>query len=564
MPFSDPSYVKYGTTMTQFKKTSMRFFFSIASGLLVAACFPGIHTEFLSLFLPVALVPFFICLFSVFNEKNTIKKLFFYSWIFGFSLQLPAFFWICQPIIFFSSVKSIVAYPLTVLICALTALYFPLLFSPFFWHAHRYRSAEKIPLFSFALILTFLEIVIPCFFNWSFGSLMYSQLYPSQLSSLFGFHTGSLFIFWTGLSFAHGIFFFKKNPFLKTVLMQSLVWISICAFGFFRVWQFDHLENKSDTRIAYVQPNFTFNSIASLPLPAKDSQHQSLERLLEMSHQAVQKALDHDGRNPDLMVWPESAAPDLFLLDAKQISLVSQWSEQHHMPVLVQALQWKQEDLLHMSIDDAPVWSASVIVNEHGLQPESFQKWVPMPFGEMFPLETTFPILGKWYRSLFKNPSKLEVGTSYDALAYGQNLSAAPLICFDAIDQRLPYLQSKKGNASIFVNQANFVWMVDSNAGTEFSMLDRARSIENARSSVMVSNTGPTTAFDPVGRIILPAEPLLTQATGYVDLPLSKEQTFFSKFYWTPLFIAGLLALVFYAALSFRDLTIKGDRFFKK
>lgn len=174
-----------------------------------------------------------------------------------------------------------------------------------------------------------------------------------------------------------------------------------------------------------------------------------------------------------------------------------------------------------------------------------------MPFGEMFPMEKTFPILGKWYRSLFKNPSKLEVGTSYQSLPYNEKDFVAPLICFDSIEQKLPYLQAKKGHASIFVNQANFVWMVDSNAGTEFSMLDRARSIENARSSILVSNTGPTVAFDPLGRIILPPSQLLVQKTGFIDLPIYEGKTLFSYVYYFPLLISGILVFGYYAAMFF-------------
>lgn len=465
---------------------------------------------------------------------------------------MPAFFWISQPIIFFSTVPAYIAYPLYVLICALTGLYFPLLLSPILFHLYRKKSIAEIPLIPFALMITLLEISIPCFFNWTLGSLMYSQLYPSQLSSLFGFNTGTLFIVFTNLAVAKGIVTFEKKSFFQTVAIHICLWSSILLFGAYRVHHLDSiLKEARTTRIAYVQPNFTFNSIASLPLPSKDSQVQSLSRLLEMSQEAIEKSLAKDNRKPDLLVWPESAAPDLFLLSPNQMNIVKNFSAKFQIPILVQTLQWNQNDLIQMGLENAPLWSSSMIVNENGVQKDVFQKWVPMPFGEMFPMEKTFPILGKWYRSLFKNPSKLEVGTSYQSLPYNEKDFVAPLICFDSIEQKLPYLQAKKGHASIFVNQANFVWMVDSNAGTEFSMLDRARSIENARSSILVSNTGPTVAFDPLGRIILPPSQLLVQKTGFIDLPIYEGKTLFSYVYYFPLLILGILVFGYYAAMFF-------------
>lgn len=540
--------------MSLFKNSSTRIIFCVFSGLLVAACFPGAHTEFLSVLLPIALIPIFFVIFSISNERKKITKSIFYLWLFGLSIQLPAFFWITQPILFFSTLANYIAYPLYVLICALTSLYFPILFSPIIWHIHRNKPISKISPLLFSFILTFFEISIPCFFNWTFGSLMYSQVYVSQLSSLFGFNTASVFIFFTSLSIAKSLFLFEKKYFLKVASLNVFIWISIISFGAYRIHSFDDiLKNSKTTRIAFVQPNFTFNSIASLPLPSKDSQIQSLDRLLEMSSEAIDKSVLKDGKKPDLLVWPESGAPDIFLLSKEQIDKVTNFSKQTHVPVLVQALQWKLEDITQLGIYNSPLWSSSVIVNENGLQKDYFQKWVPMPFGEMFPMERTFPILGKWYRSIFSNPSKLEVGTSYQSLPYNKTDFVAPLICFDSIEQKLPYLQSKKGNASIFVNQANFVWMVDSNAGSEFSMLDRARSIENARSSIMVSNTGPTVAFDPLGRIILPPSAQLTQATGFIDLPIYTGKTLFSYVYYFPLLILGILAFGYYAALSFRE-----------
>nr|BFD31620.1 hypothetical protein GTC16762_12380 [Pigmentibacter ruber] len=369
------------------------------------------------------------------------------------------------------------------------------------------------------------------------------------MANIFGFNVVSFFILFTNLSLAIGLsnILKNKNLLISAILINSALWGVIYSYGFYRIYDAEHAEGKTKTsRIAFVQPNFTFNSIASLPLPAIDAQKQNITRLLEMSEEAIQKSLQADGKKPDLLVWPESATQSFYLLDQREINLTKQFTAKNQVPILVQATKWDVEKIKIMGIEKAPVWSASFLIRPDGSKSKDFEKWVPMPFGESFPFEDYFPSLGEQYRKIFENASKLEIGTNFDGLAYNENDFVAPLICFDSINQQLPRLQASKGKASLFVNQANFVWMVDSNAGLEFSILNKFRSIENSRSLVMVSNTGPTLAFDQFGREIMKPTKLLTQATGYVDVPLSKEVTVFSLLDNWPLIILGIISTIWF------------------
>jgi len=533
---------------------SLKLFALFISGFLVSMGFPS--TTFLNqglgIVLPFALIP----LFYILNKKNLLTACG-YLWFFGFVVQLFAFFWISQPIIYFSNLTPALAYPLYIFISALTALYFPFLFSPLLfekWYLKRHPN-KKIPIAILALAMVLLEILLPRFFNWSFGSLMSSELYINQLASIFGFNGISFLIFFTNLSLARMINSTPRSftPFRMTVFTlgtNALLWGAVLIFGFFRVEYMQKLlVNLPTTRVAYVQPNFTFNSYASLPLPTKNSQNQSLDTLFNMSMQAIQKSLAKDGKYPDLLVWPESAAPNLFLFTPKDVLVTKNFVAKIKVPLLIQTIKWDLADLKKMGFEHAPLWSISFVIYPDGRKGPDFEKWVPMPFGESVPLEGTFPILGKIYRQIFQNASKVEIGKSYDALAYTQNNFVAPLICFDSIFPTLPRLEALKGKASIFVNQGNFVWMVKSNAGFEFSIVDQFRAIENARSLLFVTNTGPTMAFDPLGRIILKPTELLTQSFGFIDLPVYQGTTFYSRFSTWPILILGFISILLWFLL---------------
>lgn len=555
--------------MVTIKSRILKYISVILSGFLVALGFPGFQfpTLGIGLLLPFALIPLFLAVDTLpkmhtvtsqlkehyisFTPFQRALQAFLLFWLFGFVVQLSAFYWITQPIIYFSSFKPTTAYPLYIAISACTALYFPFIFSPIIfktWYITK-QPNKKFPLIAIAMMIVMLEMLAPRFFNWTFGSLMHSEVYINQLANIFGFNVISFFILLTNLSFAYAITQFKKNKgqLFLSLLLNSVSWTIIFGYGYYRLYEADNnSEPVKTTRVAFIQPNFTFNSIASAPLPAKDAQKQDLSRLLAMSEEAITKALRADGRKPDLLIWPESATQSFYLLDEQELNLTKQFTAQQQVPILIQATKWDVEKIKQLGIERAPVWSAAFLIRPDGSKSKDFEKWVPMPFGESFPFETIFPSLGEQYRKVFQNASKLEVGKSYDGLAYTETEFVAPLICFDSIKQELPRLQAKKGNASIFVNQANFVWMVDSNAGLEFSILNKFRSIENARGLVMVSNTGPTMAFDQYGREILKPTKLLTQATGFVDVPLSKEVTVFSLLGNWPLIILGLISTIWF------------------
>ena len=530
---------------------------ALVSGAFYTFQYPSIN---FGAFIPFALFPLFLATEKItlshahLHAKTVIQKSFLCLWFFGFLLQLMSFFWITKPLIYFGSVPEHFAILLFILMSILSATYFPLLFSPFIFALYfkNLFPQKRIFLFPLALCITFLEIYIPRFFDWSFGGLLSSHAYFSQLESLFGFNTGSLFIFYMSLLTSSLFLKSQKRKKIIPYAIAIVILSSVFYFGKYRIEKGEsELKNAPNFRVGFIQPNFTFASQANLPLPAKDSQNFSFQTMIDMSTKLIEKSKNYDGRKINLLVWPESTAPFRFFHNEAEINQVKTLAQNSGSSFLIESIQIDPVPALKMS--EQNVWSSSAVINQDGLWPEYFQKWIPMPFGEEFPLERIWPASGEWFRDIFQNSSKIERGTSFQSLPVGENIFVTPLICFDTISQKLSYLSTKYGNASFFVNQANFVWMVDSNAGLELALLDKMRAIENGRSLVVASNTGPSMAFDPFGKVILAPTKLLTQNINFVDIPLYKEKTLFQSVSHWPLDILGLLSFCYLIILRIKN-----------
>jgi len=525
-------------------KTHIKILAAILSGLLLSLGFPGY--SFPNLALPYIVALAFIPLFLVLFGKKTAHPLrdnILLVWVFGFTFQVTSFFWISQPIIYFSGFSELTGYLLFLSITLLTSIYFVFLLSPiliYLWLEKR-QKLRFLHFFIFSILVTVLEIIIPRFFEWSIGQLS-NSIYFWQLSSIFGFNTGTFFILFTNLTLAYGILHYRQKPFfIKTILINAGVWTSILLFGFLRINTLTpEIEKSQKIRVAFIQPNFTFQELASKRIHAKNAHEISLDTVLKMSTEVVDRSIAYDHKRPDLLIWPESVAPDRIFTNKTLQDIVSNHSKELGVPILLQDVIQTQKNPTDKTWS---IWSASKIISSQGLGKETYEKWVPIPFGEAVPFEGTFPKLGKLYRNLIQNSSKVEIGHSFKSLSVLNKFDVAPLICFDSINQRLPYLQAKYGNADLFVNQANFMWMVNSNAGLEFSYLDKARAIENSRSMIMVANTGPTIAFDPLGRIIWGPSDVMSSDSNFFDIPLYDGKTIFSFLYNWPLIFLAIWSL---------------------
>jgi apolipoprotein N-acyltransferase len=557
------------------------FLAPLASALMVAMCFPGGRFPWLSAgwLMPVALVPLFGALESLptstpstsrvrsareprITPFGRARKAALIVWFFGTILNSIAFFWTTEPAILFGGIPKVPAYAGFALYCALAAAFYPIVFFPFLWNAGRLAKKQARPfgLVWMALASTALEHWTPRFFFWTFGSLTHHSDALNQWASVGGFSFLSFFIFFGAAWLARSALSQPRSPGRVGVALAGVAGLWTALYGLGR-WRIDVLDAElavaPRTKVAWVQPNFTFAELSSNPSRTADDREQSLDDLMAVTGEAVKNAESRGLAPLDLIVWPESVAPSDFVWSKPQIERAQAFTAEHKTSILAQAIEFDEAEVKEKGLRGATTYSISFLVRPDGSQSSRFRKWVPIPFGESVPLENQFPWLGELLRAHVGNTSKVGIGTSYEALAYTPEFRVAPLICFDAILPRLPRLQAKEGGASLFVNQANFVWMGRSNAGSEFRELARYRAIENGRSMILAANTGPSVAFDPLGRAVTKTTPLLKRSVDMASLPVVTWRTPYSYVGDIPLALLGALSgvmLVIHAGRKERPL----------
>jgi apolipoprotein N-acyltransferase len=537
---------------------------AIISGLLTSAGFPknfSLHSP-TAWIIPFCLVPLLIAIEKLPTtyqsparaHSTTLRQVtpftrgleaFFLIWITGTVLVSIAFQWVTVPAVLFGELSQPVTNALFAVYCILAGLYLPLLFLPVIWNASRCakRGSTPFPLWSLVFAVTLLELFIPRFFQWTFGNLMHGSLPVAQWAAWVGSSGISALVLTSNFVIARAFTDPARNTGRMAITLVSVIvcWGMIYGAGRTRLNHMREVQAKaSKTTIGYVQPNFRFPGLPRNTDLGKEATMQSLTSLLSLTDEMVASRKDKEKIN--LIVWPESAAPFDFAWSKDDQDLVKSKIKEWNAPLLVQASEFDKNELNSLGPRKATMYSISFLLRADGSRSPSFKKWVPMPFGESVPLEGSFPWLGDLVRDNVNNVSKVGRGTSVDSLAYSPTEAVAPLICFDAISADLTRAQTTRGNASVFVNQANFLWMWKSNAAYEFLELGRFRAIENGRSYILAANTGPSVAITPTGEPDAPPLGQLQRGFGVATLPVPDIITLYSKWGDLPLVLLGLAA----------------------
>jgi len=538
---------------------------AIISGLLTSTGFPFSFSPSspLAWLIPFALIPLLIAVEALPTtyqsptraHATTLRPVtplsrgrdaFLLFWIYGAVLVAIAFRWVTVPAVLFGELSPALSEAFFVLYCAAAGLYFPLLFSPVIWNAARCsrRGTHPFPIWSLVFSVTLLELFIPRFFHWTFGNLLHGSLSLSQWASWIGSSGLTALVVASNMTIARSIAHVARNP-GRMALQFSLVlgcWGLVFLIGDSLLKSLREQQAQArHTTVGFVQPNFRFPGIPRHPELAKEATLQSLDSLVALTDELMKSMA---GKGPvDLLVWPESAAPFDFAWSSENQKIVQQKVHEWNTPLLVQASEFDQKELETLGPRKATLYSTSFLLRTHGPKSQSFRKWIPIPFGESVPLEDKFPWLGDMVRDNVNNISKLGRGQSPDTLAYNPQDRVAPLICFDAISSDLTRAQSTLGHASIYVNQANFIWMWKSNAAYEFLELGRFRAIENGRSFILAANTGPSVALKPTGEAVAPPLPLMSRGYSVASLPVLEHRTLYARWGDGPLIFLGLLAI---------------------
>ncbi len=270
-------------------------------------------------------------------------------------------------------------------------------------------------------------------------------------------------------------------------LMLGLVAIALCwSWGVRTVRRgVPGGEAEAIVRIAAVQPN--------IPQVQKWSEAHRQDAYLALKEQTELAVMSR----PSLMIWPETAIPDLLRIDPIAQSVVTSLVT-NGPQLLVGSMDYEQlgEDVLY--------YNASFLVDSSSSIVGTYRKRHLVPFGEYVPFENQFALIKRLAPLGFscvpgRPVGPLELRVVQEGVETTANFGV--LICFEDV---FPYLARKDvgAGARFLVNQTNDAWFDPSAASRQHMANAVFRAVENRVPLVRCANTGVTCFVDRFGRIV--------------------------------------------------------------
>jgi apolipoprotein N-acyltransferase len=247
-----------------------------------------------------------------------------------------------------------------------------------------------------------------------------------------------------------------------------------------------------------------------------------------------------NSRQPDLIVWPESATPFYFLHDIEPSELVFEGINQTKTDYLIGSPSVvRDEDVVHY-------FNSAYLVSPNTREISKYDKTHLVPFGEYVPFKKWLPFLGK----IVAQVGDFIAGKEGNTLPWkGYHLGVQ--ICYEIIFPGLSRAMVAN-NASLLINITNDAWFGKTSGPYQHFSMTVFRAVENRRTLVRSANTGISGFVDPAGRI-LTATPLLEEAAIVHPIPLLKKKSVYTRIgdLFAQTIFAGMLLVMLLEIIKF-------------
>ncbi|MCB9462836.1 MAG: apolipoprotein N-acyltransferase [Candidatus Eisenbacteria bacterium] len=202
----------------------------------------------------------------------------------------------------------------------------------------------------------------------------------------------------------------------------------------------------------------------------------------------------HDAR-PDLILWPETAAPLLVMWYASLRREVMTCVRDIQTWTLVGTLDAKRVG------EDTEQYNSAILFGPDGSDVFRYNKRKMVPFGELTPWRDSFPLLAK----ADFGQSEFTPGKTTGLVTIPDVGTVTCLICFESTFPELSRRDVKDG-AKFLVNITNDFWFGAGSGPIQHQQFAILRAVENRTPLVRCANTGISCVIDPYGRVQYPTE----------------------------------------------------------
>jgi apolipoprotein N-acyltransferase len=325
---------------------------------------------------------------------------------------------------------------------------------------------------SFEFISTLGELRFPWF---NIGYAFSDFIVQIQIADIGGIYFISLFVIVINI-FLYQLYL-KKWKYLYALIVVVFIWT---GYGLFRIATV-HLQKQPD-HISLMQP--------SIPQTEKWEAEQ-LVRIIKQYETMTENAAKNGTK---LVIWPEAAIPDYFLLSPDLQYIVKELTRRLNIDIFTGF-----PDALAPPPDypsNYLYYNSASLIHPDGRIDEPYRKNILVPVGERMPFLKIFPILWK----VQFGQANWEYGKAY-AYFTSQGHTFSPLICFEIA---FPEFMAKMTYHSVdyLVNITNDAWFYHSRGTYQHASMAKIRAVETRKQIYRCANTGISEAIDPLGRTL--------------------------------------------------------------
>ena len=487
--------------------TALRWVGAVLSGVLLTCAFPQHEIPGLAW---VALVPLFWAVRGL-SGGDALRV----GWVSGLAHYLTLIYWTAYTMHTFGHLPWAVCIPVLFLFAALLALFTALfgqlanrlmarplllaLLAPMAWTALEFLRGNLFTGFPWALLAHSQYEVLPL--------IQVVDLVGTYGLSLVmaGANTALFLISRTIIPLGGGV----RLPWSRSLPVLGVVLAVVAGIWSYGQWSLAKWEAppgiaQPHRTVAVVQGNIDQGVKWDAAF-----QQTTIERYLELTRQAAAK-------DPDLIIWPETATPFYFGLEAVPT-----------LAVLDGLVPLNRTLLLGTpAVDRTPqgdrYYNRALLLDRTGAVRAQYDKAHLVPFGEYVPLKRWLPFVGKMVAQV----GDFHAGEPGAVLAW-DGIPLGIQICYEAIFPELARAQVANG-AQLLISITNDAWYGPTGAPHQLLAMTVFRAVENRRGLARAANTGISGFITPTGRIVAPT-PLYEEAVSVQPLPLIRTASPYTR-----------------------------------
>ena len=475
---------------------------TISSAILLTLAFPKYDMWILAW---VGLIPLFFVV-----SRNIRKRVFLWCWFSGSLFYFLTVNWITQTMTQYGGMPLWLSFMVLLLLSVYLGLYTGL----FGYLIKLISDKTSIPLPVAAPLLwvslEFLKAHLISGFPWaSLGYSQYKFLHIIQISDITGVYGVSFLIVAVNAAL-FSLFLLRKESVLRNrtriISISSVVFLlvlSLC-YGYYRLSR-DYNSTDRGVKIAVLQGN--------IPQDLK------WDRSFKRRTVDIYKRLTNEaaGHNPDLVIWPETAAPFFFQEDSQYRDEILDIASAGHTYLLFgnPAYEITDNNVQNML-------NSAYLISPGRETLARYDKIHLVPFGEYVPLSKILFFIEK----ITEGTGDFTPGRDYVVMELPQGKFGV-VICYEVI---FPGLVRKfvRDGAAFMATITNDAWFGKTSAPYQHFTMAVFRSVENRIYFARSANTGISGFISPKGEI-LQASPIFEESLLIRNIFPSDTKTFYTK-----------------------------------